>query len=393
MSTLDSYFIDNRKMISKTKVAPKGSSHENENVMGVDRGETMSQSSQSSVSLVPKWKDDDDLIDIERCEMPRIPSTLEFFVPTEVPDVRQSRPHESPSRVSYSHHHESSRNLQIEMIEGGFLPPSLEKTHSNNLDTLVAHIATDTKHAKEKSTFRRRFSGSIDTNPLSSESQSSSPLLPSPATSRSILFHRSRLRISMIVGTFLLVMVSTHDNMQSSRQYYRQQDQLSVDLREEIAFPLGEGGDHSETAGRMMHMSQDEKNRHDNDENHKGDLPKFYFPQIDSSNADTIRGASSAGRPGSNLAMARSPPARPLFVPDTPLPDGGFKKPLERFVYDSETREQRLQDQRTNPHSDPSFVSWTSWIASIALISMLFDTGWKELQRYRRSTISFSRDE
>ncbi len=364
---------------------------------GVDQEETISQSSKSSVSLVPKWNDDDS-VDIERCEIHRIPSTLEFFVPSELPDIRQPQTHTSPSSVSYSHHHDSSPNRRIEMIEGGFLPPPLQETHSNNMDSLVAHISTDTTCTKDQRTFRRRLNsatdiGSIGTNLLSSDSPSSPLSLSSSATSRSIPLHRSRLRISMILGTFLLVMLSTHDSTQSSRQYYRRQDQLSIDLREEIAFPLVQEGDHFERAGRMTHTGQEETNDHDNDPNQKAGLPKFYFPQIDAPNADKIHGASSAGRPGSNLAMARSPPIRPLFVPDTPLPDGGFRKPLERFVYDSQTRDQRLHDQRKNPQNDnSSSASWTSWIASMALVSLLFDTGWKELQRYRRSTIANDHD-
>ena len=385
-------------MISKAKVDSERINLEKEGTIGGDQEETISQSSKSSVSLVPKWKDDES-VDIERCEIHRIPSTLEFFVPSELPDTRQLQTHTSPSSVSYSHHQDSSRNLRIEMIEGGYLPPPLQETHSNSMDSLVAHISTDTTCANDRSSFRRRVIsetdiGSISIDPLSRDSPSSPLSLSSSAASRSIPFHRSRLRISMILGTFLLVMLSTHDNAQSSRQYYRRQNELSVDLREEIAFPLGQGADHSKTAGRMTRTAQEETKYHVNDSNPKGDLPKFYFPQIDATNADKIHGAPSAGRPGSNLAMARSPPVRPLFVPDTPLPDGGFKKPLERFVYDARTRDQRLHDQRNNPQNDnSSFGSWTSWIASMALVSLLFDTGWKELQRYRRSTISFSRDE
>ena len=385
-------------MISEAKVDSERINLEKEGTIGGDREETISQSSKSSVSLVPKWKDDES-VDIERCEIHRIPSTLEFFVPSELLDTRQLQTHTSPSSVSYSHHQESSRNLRIDMIEGGYLPPPLQETPSNSMDSLVAHISTDTTCAKNQTSFRRRVIsatdiGSVSINPLSSDSPSSPLSLSSSATSRSIPFHRSRLRISMILGTFLLVVLSTHENAQSSRQYYRRQNQLSVDLREEIAFPLVEGGDHSETAGGMTHNAQQEANYHFTDSNRKADLPKFYFPQIDASNADKIHGAPSAGRLGSNLAMARSPPIRPLFVPDTPLPDGGFKKPLQRFVYDAQTRDQRLHDQRNNSQNDnSSFGSWTSWIASLALVSLLFDTGWKELQRYRRSTISFSRDE
>jgi hypothetical protein len=97
----------------------------------------------------------------------------------------------------------------------------------------------------------------------------------------------------------------------------------------------------------------------------------------------------------SNLAMARSQQARPVFVPDQPLPDGGFRKPVERFVFDPQPQQTVYQQGRpvniNNIHNSYQHAyhhkkkpfSWTSWLASLTLVGMLLDTGWKEYRRCR----------
>jgi len=205
-------------------------------------------------------------------------------------------------------------------------------------------------------------------------------------------------------GAMFLVMLSVHDNIQNSRQYYRQQYQLlSSDInnrREEIAFPLVHVQVHSDaigttgTADGITHKDQENDSVH-NQHQPKVELPKFYFPKIDQPNTYWIRGSTSAGRSGNNLAMARSQQPRPIFIPDTPLPDGGFRKPLERFVFDSQERNQKEEQQRSERHvlDKDSSSSWTSWMASLSLIGVLFDTGWKEYRKYRIAVIPSSRDE
>jgi hypothetical protein len=206
-------------------------------------------------------------------------------------------------------------------------------------------------------------------------------------------------------------MLSVHDSIKSSRQYYRQQYQLlSSDRREEIEFPLvhlevvhSDATGTTTTTDGVTHKDQGNNsssvgtNHHHHHQPPKAELPKFYFPKTDLPNTNSngmIRGSTtSAGRSGSNLAMGRPQQPRPIFVIDTPLPNGGFKKPLERFVFDSQGREQQ-QKQRSERHVlDNDSSSWTSWMVSLTLIGMLFDTGWKEYRRYRIATIPSSRDE
>ena len=381
--------VQDRTMVPKMEIASESIHHESDYFVSSIVNEEMS--SDGSVSLVPKWKDDGDdsvcgsiIDDMESYEIRPIPSTLEFVL-TEGETGDQQQSHASPSSLSDSHH--SSRILRIDMVEDGLLPPPISSIHSNR-DSLANDGAPDTTCTKQRSRFRRRLNnGSIGTNPLS-ESQSSSPSLASSAQSLSTFLSRSRQRFVLMFGAFVLVMLSTHDSMRSSRHYYRQQDLLSAEniniRREEIAFPLEQELDATHTYQKSDVNYQKQK----------ADLPKFYFPKaVDPNSNNKIRGSASAGGLGSNLIMARPHPARPLFVPDTPLPDGGFKKPLERFVYDSNSRarEQDSEEQR-RPGPD-SFSPWTSWIASLVLISMLLDTGRKEYKRHRLAAISSSRDE
>ena len=81
--------------------------------------------------------------------------------------------------------------------------------------------------------------------------------------------------------------------------------------------------------------------------------------------------------------MARtSGKARPIFVPDQPLPGGGFRKPIERFVFDPEEQQRQFEQQQAHQPSR-SGLSWTTWLASVAFIGMVLDSGWKEYHRFR----------
>ncbi len=358
-------------------VDPPGSHRDIDYLSIIGHEETSRDSSSNAASPVPEWKDDgDDSIcesldemeagAIETYEMHRIPSTLEFVLTDEQTDSERDQHHRaSHSSLTYS---------QMDMIDA------------------------DATSSVQRNSFRRRLNsvadcGSIETNPLS-ESQSLSASQTSASASRFTILGKSRQRFTLLLGAIVLVMLSTHDNMIRNRQYYRQQYELSSDMnmrREEIAFPLVQEQFHSDTMGTTEGVGQADQETNGN-HHKKADLPKFYFSKVDPANPNRIRG--SAGHSGSNLAMARPQKPRPVFVPDTPLPDGGFKKPLERFVFDSSTRERTEEQRRRHDMDDASSsTSWTSVIGSLALITMLLDTGRKEYQRYRLASIPSSRDE
>lgn len=369
-------------------------------------------------SLVPEWKDDGDdsictnIYNIGDCDIESgcrsyksngMPSTIEFAVEQgEIDCEGDDEPHVSPSSIRYSR--ESTNLRRIEMMEDDF--PSLptisttswhrSEKHGSGLDFDADQIDVNTTSSKIQNGFRRRLNtsgtemGSTGTNPLPSTSS-----LKFSAPLRNTMF-RGATRLVVMFGAMVIVMLSVHDSMKNSRQYYRQQYQLlSSDInnrRQEIAFPLTKVEDNDDKKGmadRMLHI-------HDENSNSRtAKLPKFYFPKFDHSNTDMIHGAVSAGRPGGNLVMARSHESRPIFVPDIPLPGGGFQKPLERYVFDPQEIEQKEAQQRSKKHiidNDSSSPSWATWMASLTLVAMLFDSGWKGYQRNRIAAIS-SRDE
>jgi len=371
---------------------------------------------ESSASLIPNWKDDgDDSIctsinnigdeDIENdaasYEFHRIPRLLEFTLVQGKDDGEgDDHSHSSPSSVSFSQH--PPHSLPIETAEEGFpslpdisMPPGsrLDNIHSSRA-VIVDQVPTNIAGTERRSSFRRRLhsaeNGSVGTNPLSESKLPSPPLSPSTRSAS-----RSRPRFVLAFGAMVLVMLSVHDNIKNSRQRYRQLYQLR---REEIAFPLVQA-QYSGATGNADRVTLIEQGNKVGGNHHlrKAELPKFYFPKVDQPNTNWIRGSSSSGRYGSHLAMARPQQPRPIFVPDVPLPDGGlgFQKPLERFVFDSQEREQKEGQQRIEHQVlvNDSSSSWTSWVASLALISMLFDTGWKEYRKYRINAIPSSRDE
>lgn len=75
-------------------------------------------------------------------------------------------------------------------------------------------------------------------------------------------------------------------------------------------------------------------------------------------------------RTRTNLAMARSAERRPVF---------GATPPLERIILEDKT-----QPKMSSSNDDSSFASnWTSWLAAVALIAMLLETGYKEYRLCR----------
>lgn len=184
-----------------------------------------------------------------------------------------------------------------------------------------------------------------------------------------------RLVLMLCVAAF--VALSIFDRVEMARQEFRQQLASSGSRREEVAF-LGFSEEEAPTVA-----SRDK-------------LPKYYLPKLEAPGGDKVRrvahntpqseAAASASKPadhrhGSNFAMARAREIRPIFVPDQPLPDGGFRKPVERFVFD--TAEQQKQFDEYPQYSKRNALSWTSWLASVAFVSVLLEIGWKEYQRCR----------
>jgi hypothetical protein len=183
----------------------------------------------------------------------------------------------------------------------------------------------------------------------------------------------------VLLCAFVFVGLSVHDRIEAtSRQFI----QTSGSRREEVAFPLG----HPEEmmTSSLVKVSSGEKAK----------LPKYYLPKLES-DGSLKSAAVTAESPlllqkqpqhGSNFAMARrSREARPIFVPDQPLPGGGFRKPVERFVFDPEQQQKQFEQQQEYERyrNGRNAVSWTSWLASVAFLGVVLETGWKEYHRCR----------
>lgn len=184
-----------------------------------------------------------------------------------------------------------------------------------------------------------------------------------------------RLVVMLCAATFMAL--SIHDRVEMARQEFRQQLTSSGSRREEVAF-LGFSEEEAPTVGS------------------KDKLPKYYLPKLEAAGGGKLRrvthtapqseAAPSASqladhRHGSNFAMARAREVRPIFVPDQPLPDGGFRKPVERFVFDPEEQQKHFDEYPQ--YRKRNALSWTSWLASVAFVGVLLETGWKEYQRCR----------
>ena len=374
---------------------------------------------EDGISLVPEWKDDgDDSIcthmyscedyDLEAgsgsSKLDRIPSTLQ--IPLRQGEMDGEDGHQlylSPSSISYSQEH--SNILRIEKMEGDFhyLPivsieprPRLEKSRSG-LDLDADQIDADTASTIRRNGFRRRLNtsctdtGSTVTNPF----LSTKPQKPSAPSRYTIL--RSASRFVLLLLAIYIVMLSVHDDVNNSRQLYRQQHQLLYadvnNRRQEIEFPITQVRDNFNDEGLAVGVLNTYP---ENGNMGKAKLPKFYFPKFDHSNtnANETHGSVSAGRPGGNLVMGRSHRSRPMFVPDIPLRDGGFQKPPQRFVFVPGEVDQREAQQRSKQRilDNNSLSSWTVWLASLSLIGMLCDTGWKGYQKYRITAAYHRRD-
>lgn len=188
---------------------------------------------------------------------------------------------------------------------------------------------------------------------------------------------RGASRFVMMLCAVTVVALTIHDRVEMSKNIdLRQNWTSSGSRREEVAFPLGSSEDKSQFLA-------------------KGSLPKYYLPKVETAGGGKLRKSSTTDNAsntkkaapakhhhGSNFAMARAREARPIFVPDQPLPGGGFRKPIERFVFDPAEQQNQFQEQ-SGRGGGRNAISWTSWLASVAFVGMLLETGWKEYHRCR----------
>jgi hypothetical protein len=178
-------------------------------------------------------------------------------------------------------------------------------------------------------------------------------------------------RFLLMFCAFVLVILSVRDRVESSERFI-----MEARIVEEVAFPL-----------HPQHMTKQQK----------AELPKYYLPS--STALTSAAGISSTDKAAStaskgmlrerkkqsrlpNLAMARTTPqARPVFVPNE---DHSTKR--ERFVFDPQQQESQSHSRSSSSatsHRHGTGLSWTTCFASVILVGMLVDTGWKEYQKGR----------
>lgn len=318
-----------------------------------------------------RQEDEDETV--PRCQQPRIEISV---------SLEYAQEHPSPSSVSLQH---SVGDLS------GFIGsiPSLPVLSLHELDGnthfKTAQAASESSSTGPFTSRRRRSSrdhrnsnkASMKHHDHSEQSTGSS----SYVTLSSRFSIRGSSRFAVLLCALTVVALSVHDRMEaSSRQFM----QTSGSRREEVAFPLGHPDEILMSSLSSKSSSPGEKAKK---------LPKYYLPKLESDgslkrNAITAEVAKLRRNPqrGSNFAMARgSKEARPIFVPDQPLPGGGFRKPMERFVFDPEQQQRQFEQQQEyeRTKSGRNALSWTSWLASMAFIGMVLDSGWKEYYRCR----------
>ena len=270
--------------------------------------------------------------------------------------------------------------------------------------------------------FRRRFNVLLDAgipNASPEEFPSRSRVLSVPSSvprSRSLrsgplqrfrFRGRTSLRFALVFGTMLFIFLSIHDNMRSSRRYYRELDQLlssdtvGSNRRDEIAFPFVQLRVR-EPAGGISHT-----NEHGSDTNQQssGDgrsrLPKFVVSRVEPSlrnkaNANANARNTVGGGAHNNLAMARGKEhSRPLFVPGVPFPTGGVHKPLERFVFEDSRKplSHHPQDQHRGLRFLLSLPPRAIWMISLVLVALVLDKRWREGRVRRTRGLPLSRTE
>jgi hypothetical protein len=314
-------------------------------------------------------------------------------------DISVSLDHveEYPSPSSVSLLHSSSEDLSA--IDFSIPPLPLHRAENTNHNVSVESSSAMPSYRSR----RRRREDDLDQSrnprhstayldlsftdrPLSAPTSASCTSSNSSSSSeqRNRMWIRSpRVVLTLCAVTF--VALSIHDRVEVASYSFHQQISSGGSRREEVAFPLGYSEE--STHGDI-----------------KPKLPRFYLPRLEPPgdsgelrmSAESPRKDASAAKAGNtssqlqqhrgtNFAMARAREARPIFVPDQPLPDGGFRKPKERFVFDPVDQQKQFRDHKQHGldgHGSRA-LSWTSWLASVAFVGMLLDTGWKKYQRCR----------
>mmetsp|Transcript_1306 Transcript_1306/g.3321 ORF Transcript_1306/g.3321 Transcript_1306/m.3321 type:complete len:392 (+) Transcript_1306:185-1360(+) len=355
--------------------------------------------SDESSSLLPIWKDDgSSSIDYETTghnDFPGIPSTLEFTVLLGPEfDRHEEEKHLLAALVSCS-------SLSCNMEVSGDDFPSAPYTDR------ISEVAEDVMTSADRlNSFRRRLHSSMDTENASLLESQCSSLAQSPALSqvsspysRSRIFRKFSPRFVMTLAAMTIVFLSVHDSIQSSRRYYRKQYQLlssdSFDRREEVAFPIVEVQVRSNEMGTRTRTTYQHPPEGTIASRNAlpAELPKFYLARFESPHTNSLRGSKAIN----NLAMARAKEhPRPVFVPDVSLPGGGFRKPLERFVFDEAGGPQLHRDRHILEVQEPpslSYPGWVSRVIGLVVIAKLLGTKWRERRRCLIGGPPASRDE
>lgn len=198
-----------------------------------------------------------------------------------------------------------------------------------------------------------------------------------------------------------LVLMSVHDRVETSRRYVASDHAYR---HEEVDFPLVVARAAAAAAASSSSASlvgtewtaDTASNGGATVEERRASLPKFYFPKLQQDSAITTSGSGGGSGGGlrqnrrSNLAMARS------SAQDRPVFESGVapfvKRPVEKFYFDDNSgshsnhnyhEQQHHQYQRYWQSPRRKFLSLTSWVAAIALLSLVLDSGLREYQRCR----------
>lgn len=173
------------------------------------------------------------------------------------------------------------------------------------------------------------------------------------------------LRFFLTLFSLTLVLLSTVRN--TSREGNIGRSSFMSDVRrEEVILPLHASADFSHPSGTAVRNQL-----------RTGNLPKYSLApsemdvtvkqSLDLASLEAHLGESQISRRSRlHMAMARNGPQRPTF--------GVSNEQVERFVLDNAPPPKLSEGLG----QQPSATNWTSWIACLALVAMLVETGYKE---------------
>jgi hypothetical protein len=169
------------------------------------------------------------------------------------------------------------------------------------------------------------------------------------------------LRLCLTLGTLTLVMLSLMNTNSSHPVSIDLDIQQEQQQQQQVVLPLFSDAD-------KFHVRREPQVR-----GHKASPDAGHgAAALSSGGSEPKPLASAAARPRANLAMARSGPSRPVFGAHTPQ--------VERFLHQGAgPGEHSFQTERTVASSS----KWHSWLAAVALVAMLLETGYKEYRRCR----------